>query len=240
MKTYLHRFGRELFRIGHGEARAAGEVGVDDDEVVLHLDDRVVGVALLHVAFAEPDAVGDLFDGVGLGAAVSVAKKAAVSRAAKVAQAARRGFMESPGGSGYCLSNGGGVRGWFYKTKPPTAGFWIGNRFEPGNAPLINVPMGNTKQTHRGERSPGIVTETPHALFTKRTVFAFYKTKPIARRFTSGERDYKTNPLAFRCQIRRRAGLESLDSAMIGVCFRVCIMPRRYRVACRMPTPISG
>jgi len=77
--------------------------------------------------------------------------------------------MESPGGSGYCLSNGGGVRGWFYKTKPPTAGFWIGNRFEPENAPLINVPMGNTKQTHRGERSPGIVTETPLALFTKRT-----------------------------------------------------------------------
>ena len=41
----------------HGEAGAAGEVRVDHDQVVLHLDDGVVAVAEgFQVALAEPDA----------------------------------------------------------------------------------------------------------------------------------------------------------------------------------------
>src|SRR5207248_11498872 len=66
----LDGLGGDLLGVIDHFARTAGEIGVDDDEVILHLDDGVVAVALvLDVAFAEPDAGGDLFDGVGLGIA---------------------------------------------------------------------------------------------------------------------------------------------------------------------------
>jgi len=45
------------------EQRAAGGIGVDHDQVVLHLDDDVVAVAEVgQIALAEPDAGHDKFD----------------------------------------------------------------------------------------------------------------------------------------------------------------------------------
>ncbi len=43
----LHGLGRDALNVGHGGARAAGIVGVDHDQVVLHLDDDVVAVPLV-------------------------------------------------------------------------------------------------------------------------------------------------------------------------------------------------
>ncbi len=48
-------------------AGTAGIVGVDDDEIVLHLDDDVVAVALGGVAEEKPDARGDFLGGEGIG-----------------------------------------------------------------------------------------------------------------------------------------------------------------------------
>src|ERR1039458_9405602 len=55
--------GREAFAIGHGAARAAGKVGIDDHQIIFHLDDHVIAVALFHIAFAEPDTGSDQANG---------------------------------------------------------------------------------------------------------------------------------------------------------------------------------
>ena len=63
IEDVLDGFGRDAVGGFQGESRAAGEIGVDDDQVILHLDDDVVGVAeVREVAFTEPDAGNDQFD----------------------------------------------------------------------------------------------------------------------------------------------------------------------------------
>ena len=62
VEDILHRFGRDLFRVGHSEPRAAWEIGIHNNEVILHLDDDVVAVSeILDIAFPEPNARHDLF-----------------------------------------------------------------------------------------------------------------------------------------------------------------------------------
>src|ERR1035438_2165205 len=50
VEDILDGLGREAFAIGHGAARAAGIVGFDDHQIIFHLDDRVIAVALFHAA----------------------------------------------------------------------------------------------------------------------------------------------------------------------------------------------
>jgi len=66
------RFGGEFADVGESGLRAAREVGVNDYQIVFHLDDDVVAMALaFDVAFAKPDALDDFLDcvrlGIGLG-----------------------------------------------------------------------------------------------------------------------------------------------------------------------------
>ena len=53
------RFGRELVDVANQFAGAAGVIGINDDEVVLHLDDDVVAITLRRIAEEKPDAVGN-------------------------------------------------------------------------------------------------------------------------------------------------------------------------------------
>jgi hypothetical protein len=56
-----------LLDAGHGGARAARIVGVHHDQVILHLDDNVVAVPLVRIAFQEPDTGDHDADGAGRG-----------------------------------------------------------------------------------------------------------------------------------------------------------------------------
>jgi hypothetical protein len=60
IKDVLDRLGGESLDDLEEFLRAAGIVGVHDDEVVVHLDDRCVAVALAFIANKEPDAGSDL------------------------------------------------------------------------------------------------------------------------------------------------------------------------------------
>ena len=67
VENVLDGLAGKLLRVGRGQARAGGEVGVDDDEIVLHLNDDVIAMPLLlDVAFAEPNAGYDLLNSVRL------------------------------------------------------------------------------------------------------------------------------------------------------------------------------
>ena len=67
VEDVLHGFLGDPLRVRHRPARAAGEIGVHDDQVVLHFDDHVIAVTLVHIAFAEPDAGRDEADGLRIG-----------------------------------------------------------------------------------------------------------------------------------------------------------------------------
>src|SRR5215470_14680105 len=63
IEDVLHGLRRDLFDVRHGRAGAAGVIGIHDDEVVLHLDDDVIAMAILvEIALPEPDARDDLLD----------------------------------------------------------------------------------------------------------------------------------------------------------------------------------
>ncbi len=64
----LHRLLRNAFGIGQGRAGATGEVGIHYDQEVLHLDDHVVAVALVHIALAKPHAGRNQTHGFRVGA----------------------------------------------------------------------------------------------------------------------------------------------------------------------------
>ncbi len=63
----LHRLRRNFRSIGQNCSRAAGEVCIHDDEIILHLDDAVVAMPLAQdIAFAKPYAGRDQLYSVGL------------------------------------------------------------------------------------------------------------------------------------------------------------------------------
>jgi hypothetical protein len=67
VKDVADGFGGEGFGDGDEFFSAGGVVGVDDDEVIAHLDDDGVAVTLGCVAEKEPNAWGDLLRGAGVG-----------------------------------------------------------------------------------------------------------------------------------------------------------------------------
>ena len=58
---------RKPLHVRHGGAGAAGIVGIDDDHIILHLDDYVVAMTLVQIAFAEPDSGHDPPDSFRIG-----------------------------------------------------------------------------------------------------------------------------------------------------------------------------
>src|SRR5215469_3551083 len=67
VENIFYWLGGDFLGVGDGGARATGKVGIDDDEIVLHLDDDVIAMPFMHeVAFAEPDTGHDLFEAVRL------------------------------------------------------------------------------------------------------------------------------------------------------------------------------
>src|SRR5215475_7886953 len=67
VENVFHRLGGDALAIGEGGARATRIVGVDYEQVVFHLDDDVVAVALVHITLAEPDARSNVFHLIGFG-----------------------------------------------------------------------------------------------------------------------------------------------------------------------------
>src|SRR5437016_927456 len=66
----LYRLRRNFRSIRQNCSRAAGEVRIHNDQIILHLDDAVVAVPLAQdIAFAKPYAWGDQLYCVGLGIA---------------------------------------------------------------------------------------------------------------------------------------------------------------------------
>jgi hypothetical protein len=90
VEDVFNRLGRDLPGVRQHGARAAREIRVHHDEVILHFDDGVVAVALVFdVALAKPHAGRDLFDGVGL-------RVAAGEKESEAEQGAETGSQPEP------------------------------------------------------------------------------------------------------------------------------------------------
>src|SRR5579875_469029 len=98
--------GGDAFHIGHGGAGAAGIIGVDDDDVIFHLDNDVVGVALIEIAFAEPDSRRHDAHGLGIGLGArcqkSQAGKDGKSGQQQTPEPPKAGQQTSPPESSHC------------------------------------------------------------------------------------------------------------------------------------------